>query len=141
MSGAKSTVTLDGEWLLARIQQLEYILDEIRAKAADGAFVKPAEGSPFVTDNRSRTQYSVAKSKQAPSINVMDIPWLKKGSEPASPYDPWAWAFAYDFDGNVFPETEELLEAIKRDGKVRVDGYEISLGGRDKNLLNRKKLK
>ena len=141
MTGAKSTVTLDGEWLLARIQQIEYILDEIRARAADGAFVKPEADSSFITDNRGRAQSRGARPRRAPSINVMDIPWLKKGSEPASPYDPWAWAFAYDFDGDVFPETEELLEAIKRDGKVQVDGYEISLGGRDKNLLNRKKLK
>ena len=119
MTGAKSTVTLDGDWLLARIQQLEYILDEIRAKAADGAFAKPG----------------------APEVDLRGITWKLKDSELAGPNDPWAWAFAYDQDGSVLPEASALLEAIKRDGKVLVGGYEISLGGRDKNLLNRKRVK
>lgn len=137
----KPNVTMDGEWLLAQIQQLEYILDEIRSVAAGGAFVKPEEDNSFITDNRGRVFGRGAPPRQAPSVNVLDIPWLKKGSEPASPGDPWAWAFAFDMDGQVLPETEELLEALERDGKVQIDGYEISLGGHDKNLLNRKKLK
>lgn len=114
-----STVTMDGEELLARIQQIEYILDEIRSAAADGVFVAP----------------------DTTGIDITQIEWLKKGSEPASPGDPWAWAFGYNEDGNYLPESETLVRAIEQSGKVEIDGYEMILSGRDNNLLNRKKIR
>ena len=114
-----STVTMDGEELLARIQQIEYILDEIRSAAADGVFTTPVTAG----------------------IDLTQINWLKKGSLPADPGDPWAWAFAYDEDSDILPETDALVSVIERDGKALIDGYEITLSGRDNNLLSRKKAK
>ena len=115
----KPMVTMDGEWLLAQVQQIEYILDGIRSVAADGVFTTP----------------------EAAGIDLTQIEWKLRGSEPASAGDPWAWAFAYNQDGETLLVTDALVKTIEQHGKALIDGYEITLGGRDENLLNRKKLK
>lgn len=72
-------------------------------------------------------------------IDISKIKWQNKDKQPAKPDDSWAWAFAFDRDGKVLNETRELLgELEKNDGKVVVGEYEVTLGGRDGNLLNRK---
>jgi len=112
------TVTVDAEWLLGRLEAIDHILVDIRRQAA-GGLGRP--GSPA-------------------GLNIHAITWKKKGSEPAYETDSWAWAFAYQEDGFLKDETRQLVEEINRYGKVEVDGYVITLSGRDKTLLSRKKL-
>jgi len=140
MSGDKSTVTLDGEWLLARIQEIEYILDRIRAEAADGAFAKGPRQDRDKPRARTRDGTPVFPSPRAGTINTSGIEWKLKGSEPADFNAPWAWVFAYDKDGYVLPETEAIVNELMHTEKVQVGDYEITLSGRDKNLLSRKKI-
>ena len=75
-------------------------------------------------------------------LDISEIEWKKSnkdGGRLATPEDGWAWAFAYTKDGGVLRETMQLLQAIEQYGTVSVGQYEITLGGRDKGLLNRKK--
>lgn len=119
MSTDKPMVSIDGEWLLKRIQQIEFILDNIRTKAATGSFVQ-----------------------QAPEgIDLDAIDWKGPNKKPFHPGDTWGWAFAYDEGGGLKPETEALVIIIERDGKATIDGYTIKLGGRNNTLLNRQKVK
>jgi len=74
-----------------------------------------------------------------PDIDLNGIDWRTRDGEPASPKDEWAWAFAYTREGEIKPETNELVEAIKRHGSVKVDDFEVKLGGRDGTLLNRRR--
>ncbi len=140
MSEAKATVTLDGEWLLARIQQIEYILDEIRVKAADEAFAKGPRQDRDTPRPRTKDGTPISPSPRAGTINTSGIEWKLKGSEPADFNAPWAWAFAYDEDGYIRPETEAIVNELMHVEKVQVGDYEITLSGRDKNLLSRKKI-
>jgi len=112
-------IRLDGEWFLKRIEAIEGELNAIRREAAMGA----------------------APSSTVTGIDLDQIEWKLRGSEPADPDDPWAWAFAYDQDGAVLDETQALVKVLKRDGKALIDEYELTLSGKDKTLLSRKKLK
>ena len=110
---------LDGEKLLRSIEAIEEQLNEIRRMSAMG-------------------------SAPAPSVQGIDltrIDWMGKGSVPASTGDPWAWAFAYEQDGSYKDESKALVQRIEQYGKVEMDGYEMTLSGRDNRLLNRKKQK
>jgi hypothetical protein len=118
MDEEKGAVVIDAEWLLNCIEAIEKAINDIRARAAEGVFVKPTHTN----------------------INLQLIDWRTKGGEPAGEHEPWAWAFAYGQDGALKDETRQLVKDIQRSGKVQVDGYEITLGGRDKNLLNRRRL-
>ena len=112
-------IRLDGEWLLKRIEYIEDQLNQIRQQAAMGTVPTPS----------------------VQGIDLTKIDWMGKGSVPVSTGDPWAWAFAYEQDGEYKPESKALVQRIEQYGKVEMDGYEMTLGGRDKRLLNRKKLK
>jgi len=112
-------IRLNGEKLLRSIEAIEEQLNEIRRMSAMG-------------------------SAPAPSVQGIDltmIAWQKKLGEPASLGDPWAWAFAYNLDDTYRPESKTLVQAIEQTGKVVIDGYEMTLSGRDNRLLNRKKQK
>lgn len=125
MSIPRQTVTIDAEWLLARLEALEATIAQIRTEAAQGVFAR--EGARRTTS--------------ATGINIRLLDWKLKGSEPATEQSSWAWAFAYDQEGFILDAARQLVQEIERYGKVEVNGYEITLGGRDKRLLNRKKLK
>ncbi|MBA7694441.1 hypothetical protein ES703_103051 [subsurface metagenome] len=118
MSAKRPTVEIDGEFLLNRVEAIERCCIDIRKGIAQGVF-QPA--SPA-------------------GINIRAIEWRTKGSEDARDDDPWAWAFGYNQDGSFVDEARQLVQEIQRTGKVEIDGYEITLGGRDKKLLNRTKL-
>lgn len=135
---SKPTVTLDGEWLLARIQEIEYILDKIRAEAADGTFTKGPHQDRDRPKTRERDGTPVFPQPRNLSSDISEIHWKLKGSEPADFNAPWAWAFAYDEDGYVHPETEAIVNELMHSEKVQVGIYEITLSGTDKNLLSRK---
>lgn len=110
---------LDGEKLLRCIKRIESELNVIRADAALG----------------------VAEAPSVQGIDLTKIDWKDKYSEPASAGDPWAWAFGYDQDGTYRPESKALVQAIEQYGKMVIDGFEMTLSGRDGKLLNRKKVK
>ncbi len=130
-------VTIDGEWLLAKFQEIEYIIDEIRARCGDGAFVAGADQTR--PDPRTRTQDGtpIFPAPRAAIGDLSEIEWKIKGSEPARVNDSWAWAFAYESNGDYRPESRDLVMAIEAAGKIKVGIYEITLSGRDKNLLSR----
>ena len=77
------------------------------------------------------------------SMDITGIEWKrsnKQGGGAAGPGDEWAWAFAYTQNGDIRGEAAPLVAALEQYGKVLVDGFEISLAGRDGKLLNRKKM-
>ena len=57
---------------------------------------------------------------------------------PANAEDGWAWGFVQERDGSIPPGRAQLVEAVKRMGKVAQAGYEITLS-RDGKFLNRAK--
>lgn len=118
MNSSKTTVTIDGELFLNRIEAIERAINDIRRAAAQGI---GQPGSPA-------------------GINLHLLDWKIKDSKPASEADPWAWAFAYTRDGDLLDAARQLVQEIQRYGKVEVSGYEVTLGGRDKRLLNRNKI-
>ncbi len=76
-------------------------------------------------------------------IDISGVDWRrsnKAGGGVAGPGDGWAWAFALTKDGGIRRESAQLLAGLEQYGKVLVVGFEITLSGRDKRLLNRKKL-
>jgi hypothetical protein len=76
------------------------------------------------------------------SMDITGIMWKrsnKQGGGAAGPRDEWAWAFAYTQDGDIRIEAAQLVAALKQYGKALIDGFEISLAGRNGKLLNRKK--
>jgi len=121
LSDRGRTVTVDAEWLLNRLDALDRAIADIRKKAAEGAFQPARPASPA-------------------GINLNLLEWKTKGSQPARDDDPWAWAFAYDQEGFLLDAARQLVQEIERYEKVEVGGYEITLSGRDKNLLSRKKI-
>jgi hypothetical protein len=73
-------------------------------------------------------------------IDITQIDWKTGEGQPATVEDEWAWAFAYTREAELKPEARELVEAIRRRGSVMADGFEVKLGGRDRRLLNRKRI-
>lgn len=116
---ARKRVTVDGELLLNRLEAAERAIANIRKMVLDDL---PQPGSPA-------------------GININLIEWKTKGNEPAREDDSWAWAFSRTHDGVIRDETRQLVGEIERYGKVEVGGYVITLGGRDKRLLSRNKVR
>jgi len=112
-------IRLDGEKLLRCIKRIESELDVIRREAALGTATSPS----------------------VQGIDLTKIEWKGKDSVPAGAGDKWAWAFAYHEDGEYKEESKALVQAIEQTGEVTMDGYVMNFSGRDKGLLNRKKLK
>lgn len=118
MSAKRPTVEVDGEFFLNRVEAIERCCADLRKAVAQGVF-QPA--SPA-------------------GINIHAIKWRTKGNQPARDDDPWSWAFSKSPEGRPLDESRQLVEEIERYGKVEVNGYVITLGGRDKDLLNRSKI-
>jgi len=109
-------------------------IDELGNFLASGLTTEPP--SPA----RQRKVEKASTSAMPVSVNVSGINWLTKDKEPASPNAAWSWAYGYDIEGAIRPETEALIQEILKYGKVTVGGFEYSLSGRDMNLLGRKKV-
>jgi len=112
-------VRLDGEKLLRCIEAIEAQLNEIRRMGAMGA----------------------APASRVQGMDLTKIIWWDKDMNEVGPGAKWSWAFGYDQDGSYKDESKALVQAIEQTGKVEIDGFEMTLSGRDKRLLNRKKLK
>lgn len=125
MSKPRTTVTIDAEFLANRLEAVDRALADIRKAASEGVFGK--------TSPR-------AQPASPAGINLHLLEWKTKGSQPARDDDAWAWAFSCDEDGILLDAARQLVQEIERYEKVEIDGYELTLSGRDKNLLSRKKI-
>ena len=74
-------------------------------------------------------------------FNLDAINWLDTNRAPASANAPWAWAFVFNRDGDIHPEIEPIYEEVCRYGELEIDEWVISLGGREDQLLNKRKKK
>lgn len=74
-------------------------------------------------------------------LNVDGIEWLVKGGKPAPPDAGFSYAFAYTMEGELKDDTLALVQTIQRDGEVKAGDFVYRLGGRDKKLLNRVKVR
>jgi len=138
MSEKGGTVTVDAEEYLKLLDELTDMEKRLRALGSQGF-----RGAPG--DRRDPRPASNPNEKAEPAmvvdLDISGIHWKTKDSQPAGLDVPWCWAFSETKDGGVIRETMQLLQALDQYGKVRIGEYEISLGGRDGNLLNRRRLK
>lgn len=133
-------VTFDAEEYLVLLDELADLEKRLRSLGQKG----------FNTSGQTPRPPSPAKKKRDESeamrldLDISGIEWKrsnKAGGGAAGPGDGWAWAFSETQDGGIIREAAQLVAALEQYGRVIVDGFEISLGGRDGNLLNRKKVK
>jgi hypothetical protein len=73
--------------------------------------------------------------------DIWGVDWKLKGGEPALRDSSWAWAFAYTQDGDYVQELKPLVQYLEQYGSLETQGYTVTLGGRDKSLLQLKKNK
>ncbi len=92
----------------------------------------------------SRSAVLPAQQSTQPQVSAGDVvTWMVKEkdlnrSRPANAEDGWAWGFVQERDGSIPPGRAQLVEAVKRMGKVAQAGYEITLS-KDGKFLNRAK--
>lgn len=132
MNGGKIVVNADE--LLKLVDKVRGSLDELSNFLARGLTTEKP------TPARQRKAEKASTSAMPVSVKVSGINWLTKDKKPASPDAAWSWAYGYDREGFIRPETEALIQEIEKYGKVTVGGFEFSLSGRDMNLLSRKKV-
>lgn len=125
-------------------KQVEKLTKLLERRDKLNAEIRALLGSNFShTSPRARAPQAHSKPEKNNSVMEVDldidgVEWLTKDKQPAGPNTPWAWAFSTTKDGGLRRETLQLVQALEQYGKVRIGKYEISLGGRDGNLLNRK---
>jgi len=91
---------------------------------------------------QSQIKPSKQKTKENKSkFNLDAINWLDKDKAPAHVYAPWAWTFVFNRDGDIHPEIEPIYDEVCRYGELEIDEWVISLGGREDQLLNKRKKK
>jgi len=78
---------------------------------------------------------------EEPVYDVWAVDWKMKGGEPAPRDASWAWAFAYTQDGDYVHELKPLVQCLEQYGSLEAHGYTVTLGGRDRSLLQLKKNK
>lgn len=122
-------VVVDADELLERINKVRGSFDELSSFLAKCMTTKP-----LIPASREKDE----KDAMELDIDISGIEWLTKDRQPAGPNAPWCWAFSTTQDGGIRRETLQLVQALEQYGKVRIGKYELSLGGRDGNLLNRK---
>jgi hypothetical protein len=116
-------VIMKAEDIVKLAEDLDAVVKRLRALGSAGFTSKPAE------------------APRAPSGG--GIEWRVKEKDSgqnrlANAEDGWAWAFAADVDGKIPTDRAQLIDYLKRYGKVTQAGYEISLSKNGK-FLNRKK--
>ncbi|MFH0850541.1 MAG: hypothetical protein V1924_06350, partial [Candidatus Bathyarchaeota archaeon] len=112
------------------------VLKFLKAKWSDETlrWEVPAKDQEHLAD-------SPALEPEEPVYDLWAIEWKLKGGEPAPRDTEWAWAFAYNQDGDYIPELKPRVQYLEQYGALEDQGYTVTLGGRDKNLLNLKKNK
>jgi len=114
-----------------------FILSDSDLEKLLNSFDASEKGIKAAREVLNQSYSKPAESPQAPSGSGVE--WKVKGGALANAEDGWAWAFAIDRDGKIPADREQLIDHLKRFGKVTQSGYEITLS-RDGKFLNRKKL-
>ena len=133
VSGDK--IVVDADELLRRIDLVRGLLDELSIFLVRGLTTEP----PAPTRQRKTEKASEGQPFELAGFNINAVDWKTKDSGPAGPNEGWSWAFSTDVEGYVLPETAELVQACRQYGEVQVGPYLIKIGGRDNNLLNRRR--
>ena len=134
------TITIDADRYLEILDRLQTLEGELRKLGHKGFNASGKTRSP----NSSRREKKDESEAMVLDIDISGIEWKrsnKTGGGAAGPNDGWAWAFAYTQDGGIQREAAQLVTALEQYGKVLIDGFKITLAGRDGKLLNRKKVK
>ena len=139
MTGKRSTFSLDADEYLRLLDELIDLETRLRSVGLAGFnSEKPTQRpKPSMRDPSDESEAIRL------DIDISGIEWKlsnRDGGGPAGPDAGWCWAFSTTRDGDVLGEVIQLLQAIEQYGRVRIGQYEITLGGRDKRLLNRKKM-
>ena len=139
MTGKRSTFSLDADEYLRLLDELIDL--ETRLRSVGLASFNSEKPTP--RPKPSMREPSDESEAIRLDIDISGIEWKlsnRDGGGPAGPDAGWCWAFSTTRDGDVLGEVIQLLQAIEQYGRVRIGQYEITLGGRDKRLLNRKKM-
>ncbi len=115
-----STLMIDPESAIKKLDQLSKDVQELRELFAAGAF-KPKPDEEDHAFDLAAIQWKRAK---------------KDGGGDANLDDNFAWAFAQNMNGIVPPEKKQLVDYLKQYGKIQQNGYELSLS-KDGKFLNR----
>ena len=137
------TITIDADRYLELLDRLQTLEDNLRKLGHKGFNASPRP-STSPAPRQPRNDPKDESPAMSLDLDISGIEWKrskKAGGGVAGPGDGWAWAFAYTQDGGIRREAAQIVAALEQYGKVLVDGFVISLAGRDGKLLNRKKLK
>ena len=118
--GNSGSITIDADIYLRLLDRLKALEDDLR-KLGHGGFT--SSGKVQIPDHNGSAKPDEAKA-MALDIDISGIEWRLSNR-----------------DGGILREALQLIQAIEQYGRVRIGQYEITLGGRNKRLLNRKKLK
>lgn len=129
-------IVVDADELLKLVDKARGSFDELSSFLARGLTTK----TQALARQRKAEKASKGQPFELRGFDIGAVDWKKKDRSPAGPNEVWAWGFATDREGFILNEVEDLFNACKQYGEVRVGSYLIKIGGRDKNLLNRKKL-
>lgn len=130
-------VVVDADELLKRIDKVRGSLDELSSFLARGLTTEP----PAPTRQRKAEKALEGQPFELRGFDIDAVDWKTKDSSPAGRNEGWSWAFSTDVEGEVLPETSELVQACEQYGEIQVGPFLIKIGGRDNNLLNRRTLK
>lgn len=130
-------VVVDADELLKRVDKIRGSIDELSTFLAKGMTTEP----PTPTRQRKAQKAAEGPPFELRGFDIDAVDWKTKDSSPAGPNEVWAWSFATDQEGFIHEEVADLFNACNQYGEVRVGSYLIKIGGRDGNLLNRKKVK
>ena len=134
-------VTVDADKV---VELLNEIRREVNEKIDNlGRFLAAGLTTETPPPNRQRKAEKTSQVQpfELRGFDIDAVDWKTKDSSPTGRNEGWAWAFSTDVEGYVLPETSELVQACEQYGEVLVGPYLIKIGGRDKNLLNRRTLK
>ena len=139
MTENKGIITLDADEYRKLLDELIDLQKRLRSVGLAGFnSEKPTPcPKPSMRDPSDESEAMVL------DIDISGIEWKlsnRDGGGPAEPNAGWCWAFSTTRDGGIRREAAQLVSALEQYGRVRVGQHEITLGGRDKLLLNRKKL-
>lgn len=128
------TVTFDADEYLELLDELTDLEKRLRNLGKDGYNFKGSTTKPPSPARREKAESEAMEIQ----LDISGIDWQTKDKQPAGPNTPWCWAHAHMQDGGIRRETVQLVAAVEQYGTVRVGKYEITLGGRDGTLLNRR---
>lgn len=135
------TINIDADRYLELLDKLQGLEAELRKLGHTGF---NASGTTTPPPRQSRKDSKDESLAMSLDLDISGIEWKrsnKQGGGAAEPNDGWAWAFAYTQDGGIRREAAQLVAALEQYGKIIIDGFEITLAGRNGNLLNRKKVR